>query len=134
MDAALGAVPEIPPALPGDLLARRPDVRMAFARVQRAAGNVRLAELDFFPRLTLNPGVGITAQRSSFDTATSFWSIGLGLVVPILDRPRLQAQLNAEGARAEQAVLNYERTVQTAFSEADQALLRLQSDRRRVDT
>ncbi len=134
VDAKLGPVPTIPPALPGDLLVRRPDVRSAFARVQRAAGNVRLAELDFFPRLTLNPGVGISAQRSSFDTTTSFWSLGLGLVVPILDRPRLQAQLNAEGARAEQAVLNYERTVQTAFSEADQALVRLRSDRRRVDT
>ena len=134
VDAKLGPVPAIPPALPGDLLVRRPDVRSAFARVQRAAGNVRLAELDFFPRLTLNPGVGISAQRSSFDTTTSFWSLGLGLVVPILDRPRLQAQLKAEGARAEQAVLNYERTVQTAFSEADQALVRLQSDRRRVDT
>ncbi len=134
VEARLGAVPAVPAALPGELLARRPDVRSAFARVQRAAGSVRLAELDFFPRLTLNPGIGITAQRSSFDTTTSFWSLGLGLVVPILDRPRLQAQLAAEGARAEQAVLNYERTVQTAFSEADQALLRLQSDRRRVDT
>ena len=134
VEARLGAVPAVPAALPGELLARRPDVRTAFARVQRAAGSVRLAELDFFPRLTLNPGIGITAQRSSFDTTTSFWSLGLGLVVPILDRPRLQAQLDAEGARAEQAVLNYERTVQTAFSETDQALLRLQSDRRRVDT
>ncbi|MEP6558252.1 MAG: TolC family protein [Burkholderiales bacterium] len=134
VETRLGTVPAVPAALPGELLARRPDVRQAFARVQRAASSVRLAELDFFPRLTLNPGIGITAQRSSFDTTTSFWSLGLGLVVPILDRPRLQAQLAAEGARAEQAVLNYERTVQTAFSETDQALLRLQSDRRRVGT
>ena len=129
----LGFVPPVPAALPGDLLVRRPDVRMAFARVQRAAGNVRLAELDFFPRLTLNPGIGVSAQRGSFDTTTSFWSLGLGLVVPILDRPRLQAQLRAEGARAEQAVLNYEKAVQTAFSEADQALVRLKADRRRVE-
>ena len=42
------------------------------------------------------------------------------------------AQLGAEGARAEQAVLAFERTVQTAFSEADQALIRLAADRRRV--
>lgn len=46
----------------------------------------------------------------------------------------MRAQLKAEGARAEQAVLAYERIVQTAFSESDQALTRLQADRRRVAT
>ncbi len=94
---------------------------------------MRLAELDFFPRFTLNPGLGLTAQRGTLDATTGFWSIAAGLTVPVLDRPRLQAQLDAEGARAEQAVLAYERTVQTAFAEADQALVRLQADRRRVD-
>lgn len=132
--AALGGVPQVPAAVPGDLLARRPDVRMAAARVRKSASDVRLAELDFFPRLTLNPGIGLSAQRGAFDTTTSFWSLAAGLTLPILDRPRLTAQLSAEGARAEQSVLAYERTVQTAFSEADQALTRLQADRRRVAT
>ena len=132
--ASLGAVPQIPIAMPGDLLVRRPDVRIAASRVQRAASNVRLAELDFFPRVTLNPGFGLTAQRGALDSTTGFWSLAVGLTVPVLDRPRLQAQLRAEGARAEQTVLAYERTVQTAFSEADQSLTRLQADRRRVDT
>ena len=130
----LANAPEVPAAVPGDLLARRPDVRKAALRVQKSASTVRLAELDFFPRLTLNPGLGVSAQRSSTDTTLGFWSLGLGLSLPVLDRPRLQAQLDAEGARAEQAVLAYERTVQTAFSEADQALTRLQADRRRVTT
>jgi|TARA_R100000501_G_scaffold18498_1_gene39538 NodT family efflux transporter outer membrane factor (OMF) lipoprotein len=125
--------PTIPATMPGDLLERRPDVRIASARVASAASGVRLAELDFFPRLTLNPGVGLSVQRGSFDSTTSFWSLAAGFAVPILDRGRLMAQLRAEGARAEQAVLAYERTVQTAFSESDQALVRLAADRRRVD-
>ncbi len=132
--ASLDAVPEVPVAMPGDLLSRRPDVRMAASRVRRAASNVRLAELDFFPRFTLNPGLGISAQRGTIDSTTGFWSLAAGLTVPVLDRPRLQAQLDAEGARTEQSVLAYERTVQTAFSEADQSLTRLQADRRRVTT
>ena len=130
----LGEVPAVPTTLPGDLLERRPDVRKATLRVQKAGSEVRLAELDFFPRFTLNPGLGLSAQRSATDTTLGFWSLGLGLTMPVLDRPRLQAQLKAEGARAEQAVLAYERTVQTAFSETDQALTRLQADRRRVTT
>ena len=130
----LGEVPDVPTSMPGDLLARRPDVRKAALRVQKSVNTVRLAELDFFPRLTLNPGLGVSAQRSNTDTTLGFWSLGLGLSLPVLDRPRLHAQLDAEGARAEQAVLAFERTVQTAFSEADQALTRLQADRRRVTT
>lgn len=129
----LGVVPIVPAGMPSDLLARRPDVRMATARIRKSASSVRLAELDFSPRLTLNPGIGLSVQRGSFDTTTSFWSIAAGLTVPILDRQRLHAQLRAEGARAELTVLAYERTVQTAFSEADQSLVRLEADRRRVE-
>ena len=49
--ADLGIAPPIPAALPGDLLRRRPDVLVADARIRRAASNVRLAELDFYPRI-----------------------------------------------------------------------------------
>jgi NodT family efflux transporter outer membrane factor (OMF) lipoprotein len=128
----LGDAPSIPASLPSELIARRPDIRMAAARITKATGNVRLAELDFFPKFTLSPSIGLSAQRGAFDTNTSFWSVAVNLMIPVLDRPRLQSQLNVEGARAEQAVLAYERTVQTAFSEVDQSMTRLQADRQRV--
>ncbi|MGQ0621015.1 MAG: efflux transporter outer membrane subunit [Panacagrimonas sp.] len=130
----IGTVPAVPTTLPGDLLVRRPDVRQAEARIRAAAGNVRLAELEFFPRLTLEPSAGLSWQRGALDSSTGFWALGAGLAVPILDRPRLSALLRAEGARGEQAVIAYERSVQTAYSEADQALTRLEIDRRRVLT
>ncbi len=130
----IGTVPAIPSTLPGDLLARRPDVRQADARVRAAAGNVKLAERALFPRLTLTPSVGISAQRGAFDSTTQFWTLGLGFSLPVLDRPRLTQQLNAESARGQQSLIAYERSVQTAFSEADQALTRLAADRLRVQT
>ena len=134
VEAEIGPVPAIPETLPGDLLVRRPDVRRDEARIRAAAGNVRLAELEFFPRLTLEPSAGLSWQRGALDSSTAFWSLGAGLSVPILDRPRLAALLQAEGARGEQAVIAYERSVQTAYAEADQALTRLELDRRRVLT
>lgn len=128
----LGNVPAVPATLPSDLLERRPDVRQAEARIRAAAGNVRLAELAFFPRLTLQPGVGLSAQRGTIDVTSGFWSLGLGLGVPILDRPRLSSALDIESSRGQQAVIAYELSVQTAFSETDQALTRLAADRERV--
>jgi outer membrane protein TolC len=51
---------------------------------------------------------------------------------PILSIPRLMAELKVQNARAEQAVTAYEKTVQTAFQEAEGALVNLDADRRRV--
>ncbi len=131
--AAASDPPVTPAALPGELLARRPDVREAQARLQSAAGALTAAELEFFPRLNLLPGVGLSStEQSGFESNTSFWSIGAGLAVPVLDRPRLQAQLRAQTARTEQAVINYEQTVQNAFLEAERTLVQLNADRRRT--
>lgn len=131
--ASLPAVPEAPALLPGELLARRPDVRAAEARLAAAAGRLRLDELALFPRFTLQPGVGLsTTQGGAFDATTLAWTLGAGLTAPILDRPRLISQLRAQEARVEQAVIGYERAVQSAFSETDQALVRLAADRRRI--
>jgi NodT family efflux transporter outer membrane factor (OMF) lipoprotein len=132
ISTALGTLPAAPRTIPGALLARRPDVRETRSRLDAAVANVRLARLELFPSITLSPGVGINAQRGNFSTTNGFWSLGAGLLMPILDRPRLLAQAGAEGARAEQAAIAYERAVQTAFSEADQALIRLEADRRRI--
>ncbi len=51
---------------------------------------------------------------------------------PILDIPRLKAEIRAQGARADQAVIAYEKAVQTAYGESDNALVQLGSDEARV--
>jgi len=130
----LRAPPPVPASVPGELLARRPDVREAEARLAAASGRLRLDELALFPRFTLLPGAGLSTSSGGFaDATTAIWRVGAGLALPILDRPRLLSQLRAQEARAEQAVVGYERAVQTAFSEADQTLVRLAADRRRFD-
>lgn len=132
--AAVASPPQVPVSIPGDLLQRRPDVREAEARLRSAVGNVRLAELDFFPRLTLQPSLGVNYASGGLGGLSAVAGLAAGLTAPIFDRARLQAQLGASSARAEQAVLAYERTVQTAYSEADQALIRLVADRQRIAT
>ncbi|MGC5799322.1 efflux transporter outer membrane subunit [Sphingomonas sp. NFX23] len=130
--ATLSAVPDIPSSMPGELLTRRPDVREAQARLQAATGNVRLAELAFYPTITLQAALAFATQTGGIATTTISGSGGGSLAVPIFDRSRLKAELRGASARAEQAVLTYERTLQTAYSESDQALVRLEADRRRI--
>jgi len=125
--------PAMPDAIPGDLLRRRPDVREARARIDGASASVRLAELDFFPTLTLRPSLGLSQQRGGVNTALSFWTLGVSLDIPVLDRPRLRAALDLQGARVDQALIRYETAVQTAFAEADRAFVRLRAAQQRVE-
>lgn len=129
----VGVIPQVPTALPSDLLMRRPDVREAESRVASAAGRRDVAALALLPTITLTPGLGwAKTEQPGFSSETQSWHIGGNISQPVLNIPNLLASLKAENARTEQAVIAYEKTVQTAFGEAEAALVRLDADRRRV--
>jgi len=138
--AALADAPPAPAAIPGTLLARRPDVRESQARLASASANLKVNELALFPTFTLAPGIGLAkAVSPSFltpgatsSTTSSAWTIGLDLSIPVLNIPKLLADIDAQDARTEQAALTYEKAVQAAFGEAEGALLQLSADQRRV--
>jgi len=129
----VGAPPAIPASLPSDLLQRRPDVRQAQAALRSATAQQKLAGLAFFPSFTLSPGIGWSRiEQPGFSSETQNWSIAGSVMQPILSIPRLMAELKVQNARTEQAVTAYEKTLQTAFQEAEGALVNLDADRRRV--
>ena len=130
------AVPATPAALPADLLNRRPDVREAQARLRSAIGTARLRHLAVFPTITLLPGLGLSrvaqpgvsfVPPSTITQTTQvynqgFWNLVAGVTVPTLDIPKLLYQAKAEDARTRQIAIAYERTAQTAYAEAQNAL------------
>ncbi|MEY2928414.1 MAG: hypothetical protein RL367_2891, partial [Pseudomonadota bacterium] len=132
IDALLANPPALPAQVPAQLLARRPDILSAELAVQSAAQSVKISRLALFPQLTLQPGVGITAIASPAGT-TGFWSLAAGLTMPVLDRPKLLASLRVSQARGVEAVIAYERSVQTGFGEAERALTSVAADRERVE-
>lgn len=140
VDPVLAKAPPVPAAAPGELLARRPDVREAAARLASASGNLNVNELALFPTLTLTPGVGLSKSvspsflqpGSTASTTSSAWTLGANLSIPVLDIPKLLSDIKAQGARVEQAAITYEQTVQQAFGEAENALVQYDADQRRV--
>jgi outer membrane protein, multidrug efflux system len=132
-DAVAGTPPPVPVTVPAELLARRPDVRAAAQRIRSATGQLKLDELALLPRFNLTPGVGLTSQPLFGASLTSdIWSIGVGFVQPILDMPRLKTVINARGAQADEAVIAYEKAVQTAYGESENAIVLLSADELRV--
>ena len=133
VDASVGTLPPVPDALPSELLKRRPDVREAEARVAGQAGRSDADILAFLPTLNFTPGLGWQKQsQPGFSVTAQSLITGGTFTQPLLSIPKLLAELKAQNARTEQAVIAYEKAVQTAFSESEGALVRLDADRKRV--
>lgn len=133
IDAALGNAPPVPTTAPATLLARRPDIREAEARLRAAIGTLRLDERALLPTFNLLPSANLSrTSGSGTAVATGLWSIGMGLTLPIFDRARLMAQVRAQQARSLQAVIAYEKAVQTGYGEAENRLAVYAADRTRL--
>ena len=116
--------PEVPPGLPSALLERRPDIRQAEENLRSANALVGVAKADFFPRLTLTALLGQTSTELSTFTAgaNNAWSIASGLSGPIFQGGLLKAQYRAARAAWDEARLQYQSTILTAFREVADAL------------
>jgi outer membrane protein TolC len=125
--------PSVPFATPGSLLARRPDVREAQANLVEAAGQLRLDKIALFPSINLQPGLQASKQVEAIYTIDTQLAVGgLGLTVPVFSLPKLMAEVRAQGARGQQAVVAYERAVKSAYGDAETALTTVQADDQRV--
>ena len=133
VQSTLGAPPPVPAALPGELLVRRPDVQVAHEQVLSASGKLSLDQKALLPTIQLQPGVGLLQETASAASRLSFWSIGANAAQPVLDIPRLLSQIRVQKAVGEQAVIAYEKAVQTAYGDAENAFTYYASDTRRLD-
>ncbi|QRX81027.1 efflux transporter outer membrane subunit [Glaciimonas sp. PAMC28666] len=118
-------VTDIPAGLPSDLLIRRPDIRSAEQQLRAANANIGAARAAFFPQISLTAGIGNASSSlgSLFEAGSRTWSFIPQLTLPIFEGGRNRANLTLSEVRKNLAVANYEKTIQTAFSEVADALV-----------
>jgi outer membrane protein, multidrug efflux system len=116
---------DIPPGLPSDLLAHRPDIRAAEQRLMAANANIGAARAAFFPRISLTAGIGSASNALSglFESGSQTWSFAPQLVLPIFDGGRSSNNLSLAEVRKNIAVADYEKSIQVAFREVADALV-----------
>ena len=129
------APPRVPVGLPADLARRRPDIRESEARLHAATAQVGVATADLFPRLTLSAQGGYQAQHPAqlLDWASRFLVAGPSVDLPIFDAGRRRATVRLQGVRAQEAALDYRKTVLGALHEVDNALAAYDADQSRRD-
>lgn len=117
-------ISDIPPGLPSDLLARRPDIRAAEQRLRAANANIGAARAAFFPRISLTAGFGTASNALSglFDSGSGTWSFAPQIVLPIFDAGRNANNLRLSEVHKNLAINEYEKAIQVAFREVADAL------------
>ena len=117
------------PALPADLLARRPDVDAARWRVEAANQDVRVAQAQFYPNINLTAFLGLSTLGLGrlLDVGSTQWGVGPAVRLPIFDAGRLRANLTGRNADLDAAIESYNGAVLEAFHEAGDAMASLRS-------
>ncbi len=110
--------------LPSDLLINRPDVRAAEYRLSAAGANIAAARARLFPTISLTGSAGYasTDLGDLFKSGSFAWSFGPSLDIPIFDWGTRQANIRISETDQQIALSDYEKSIQTAFREVNDAL------------
>ena len=116
--------PEIPLAIPSDVLERRPDVAGAERAMAAANAQIGVAKAAFYPTVIFGPTYGNDSTRTAslFNAPSLLWSLGISATQTIFDGGRISANLAFSQAGYDITVANYRRTVLTAMQEVEDGL------------
>ena len=114
----------VPPGIPSELLLRRPDLVQAEQQLVAANARIGVARADMFPSISLTGFYGRESASLStlFNGPAAIWQIAAGITQPIFAGGRLAARTDQAEARQRALVAQYQKTIQTAFSEVRTAL------------
>jgi NodT family efflux transporter outer membrane factor (OMF) lipoprotein len=124
-------LPQIAPQQPSLLLARRPDIARAEARLRAANADIGVARAAFFPSLDLSASLLFGDIISGGISRLA--SLGGQLAAPLFDGGRIQAEVDRTRARYGELQANYHQNILLALKEAYDALVLVESSRRQVD-
>lgn len=117
--------PDVPAGLPSDLIARRPDIRAAEESLTAAGARIDVARKAYLPRITLTGFLGFesAALTDMFKSPQFIWGLVPALTQPIFTGGRLKSNVHFSQAQRDILLVNYERTIQTAFREVSDSLI-----------
>jgi multidrug efflux system outer membrane protein len=117
--------PAVPPGLPSALLERRPDVRAAEDSLIAFNANIGVAKAAYFPEISLTGFFGTESSQlhTLFTGATSTWNFVPQVSQPIFTGGRLKSGVRLAEAQKQDAIVQYQKSIQSAFSDVSNALV-----------
>ena len=116
---------QVPVGLPSSLLERRPDIRAAEQSLIAANAQIGVARAAYFPQISLTGFMGSQSRAFTdlFTGPARQWSFNPIASLPIFNAGRIRNGVRLSEAVQREAVVRYERSIQTAFSEVSDSLV-----------
>lgn len=117
-------LPEIPVGLSSQLLKRRPDIQSAQASLNAQAEQIKVAQANRLPTLSLTGFAGVASSElhSALSSDAFIANLFAGITGPIFNFNKLKNAVTVQQKKTEEAAYNYQQTVLSAFSDVDNAL------------
>lgn len=122
-------IPELPNTvvvgIPAETLRHRPDIRRAERNLAAQTARIGVATADLYPKFRLFGTIGLESLSSEdfFEWASRTWSIGSGVSWNIFQGGAIRQNIEAQTARQEQALIQYEDAVLRALEEVENILV-----------
>src|SRR5579863_3337370 len=122
------SIPAVAEGLPSQLLSRRPDVAEAEQQLIAANADITVARAALFPSIQLTAGGGYesSALVSLVSPPNRVYALTAGLTQPIFHGGALRGQVAFSKARYTELLTTYHKTLLTAFSNVEDALVATQ--------
>jgi multidrug efflux system outer membrane protein len=116
--------PRVTPGLPSELLAQRPDIREAEAKLASANANVENARAQMLPSITLTGAGGYESSvlKLLMRPESVLFNAAAGLTQPIFDGAKLQGNLDQQKGLQDELLQTYRKAVISGFADVENAL------------
>jgi len=116
--------PQIPVAVPSEMLERRPDIAAAERQVAAANAEIGIARAAYYPNLTLSATGGFQTSHFTewFTWPSRFWSLGPTLSQTLLDFGARRGLNEQAEASYDASVASYRQTVLSDFQSVEDQL------------
>jgi multidrug efflux system outer membrane protein len=122
-----GLPPSIPPGLPAELLARRPDIAEVDRNVAAATAQIGVARTAYLPKISLTGWAGFesVAIGSLLGWQNAIASLAVSAATPLFNGGRNRAGVDEATAAFRGSLAQYEKTVLVAYQEVEDQLAAL---------
>ncbi|MBL3520151.1 efflux transporter outer membrane subunit [Arcobacter lanthieri] len=106
-----------------NVLFNRPDIFEAEYNLRAKNANIGVARVAFFPSISLTASTGYASSSlSNLFSGTNIWQFSPSINLPIFSGGENMAKLDLSNTQKEIALKEYEKTIQNAFKEVNDAL------------
>ncbi len=116
------ALPPVAAGAPAELLARRPDLRAAEARLRNVLASGDATRASYYPALSLTGELGTSSTSLLRLLSNPVAALGAGLSLPFLRAQEMKLSGQLAAAQYEEAVTNFRQALYTAFADVENAL------------